>query len=429
MAPLRSLVFILFATLSLAAASEISIDAQSAGAARRRPARIPEIRLEIFQLAGYDPALTNIDDLEPFRAMVGDATVVGLGESWHTSGGFYLMKHRLLRFLVREEGFRAFAIESNWEAVERTNAYVQSCAGTAESAISEEHPVWQSTEYADMVRWMCQWNSAHPDPADRITVFGFDIQQPQKDGPALATLMGTLGVPQSDQRIHGLLSCEKAFGLTHPFGEIPPAVHATCIDSLNAIETFLQTNRTTIVQQLSQEAFDIAMLRVIGLRANQQQVFEIRDDFARGFNYRDEAMAYAFHARRAMQAPNAKTVLWAADVHIAQNLLPNGELPLGSFLEETLGDDYVSFAITAYESEVPRGGGICGLAARAPGSLEEQLAAHGHETLLARPLGGMPQYQVMPMGFFTFRPFADFDGILFLRHSPSMHPLLYQGCR
>jgi len=61
------------------------------------------------------------------------------------------------------------------------------------------------------------------------------------------------------------------------------------------------------------------MLRVVGLRANQEEIFEIRDHFARGFNYRDEAMAYAFHVRRVMKAPAAKTALWAADVHIAQN--------------------------------------------------------------------------------------------------------------
>lgn len=55
--------------------------------------------------------------------------------------------------------------------------------------------------------------------------------------------------------------------------------------------------------------------------------------------------------------------------------------------------------------------------------------AYGHKTLLARPKDGGRQYQVVPMGFWTFRPFADFDGVLFLERSPSMHPLLYQGCR
>jgi hypothetical protein len=105
------------------------------GEGRRRTVRAPETGLEIHPLAGYDPTLAITSDLEPFRALVGDARVVALGESWHTSGGFYLMKHRLFRFLVEEMGFRAFAIESNWDAVEQMNAYVRTCTGSAEDAI------------------------------------------------------------------------------------------------------------------------------------------------------------------------------------------------------------------------------------------------------------------------------------------------------
>lgn len=413
---MRALLLVLLTFLSLMAEAQTG---------RRRAARPANTGLEIYDLAGYEPTLPTTEDLEPFRALVGDASVVGLGESWHMSGGFYMLKHRLFRFLVEEKGFRAFAIESNWEAVERTNTYVQTCAGTAESAILDEIVVWHGTEYADLVRWMCAWNSIHPDPADRLTAFGFDIQQPDKDGPALAALMTQLGVPQSDPRVTGLRSCENAFGLTHPFGEIPPAVHATCMQALSGVQTFIQTNR----ERLSQEAFDIAMLRVIGLRANQEEIFEIRDDFAKGFSDRDAAMAYTFHLRRAMKAPGAKTAVWAADIHVAQNQLPGGEQPMGSHLEADLGEDYVSFAITAYESEVPRTQGVCALAVRTPGAVEEQLAEHGRETMLVRPRGGVPQYQVMPLGFRNFRPFADFDGIFFLRRSPAMHMLGWRYCR
>ena len=420
----RCIVVALIASLSLTAADA---DAQSSG--RRRAARAPGAGLEIYPLAGYQPTLATTADLEPFREIVGDATVVGLGESWHTSGGFYLLKHRLFRFLVQEKGFRAFAIESNWEGVERTNTYVQTCAGTPESAISEEHVYWQSREYADMVRWMCEWNRTHPNPADRLTVFGFDIQQPAKDGPALAAFLGQVGVPESDPRVRGLRSCERAFGISHPFGEIPPAVHATCTDSLTALESFLQANRAAVVQRTSQEAFDVAMLRVVGLRTNQEQTFDIRDDFPKGFSARDVGMAYAFHARRALRAPDKKTVVWAADIHVAQNVLPAGEVPMGHHLANAFGSGYVSFAITAYESEVPRSPRVCTLAARTPGSAEEHLATYGQNVMLARPRGGVRQYQAMPLGFRTFRPFADFDGIFFLAHSPAMHPLLYAGCR
>lgn len=426
MPALRCFLLALITALALATPGA---DAQSPGTARRRAVRAPATGLEIHPLAGYAPTLAATDDLEPFRALAGDASVVALGESWHTSGGFYLMKHRLFRFLVEEMGFRAFAMESNWETVERTNAYVQTCAGTAAEAIREQYGVWQSTEYADLVRWMCEWNLAHPDPADRLTIFGFDIQQPDRDGPALAALLGQFGVPESDPRVNGLRSCENAFGLRHPFGEIPPAVHATCLAAVAGVESFLQANRTAIVEATSQEAFDLAMLRVIGLRANQEESFDIPHDFAKGFNHRDAAMAYAFHLRRAMKAPGAKTALWAADIHIAQNVLPGGERPMGSHLETALGSGYVSFAITAYEAERPMAPYVCSLAERKAGSAEERLAAYGHPTLLVRPRGGARQYEVMPMGFYTFNPFADFDGIFFLAHSPAMHPLLYPGCR
>lgn len=417
MLPLRVLLLVLITSLSLVA------DAQG----RRRAVRIPETALDIYQLSGYEPTLPT-SDLAPFLALVGDADVVGLGEPWHTSGGFYMLKHRLFRYLVQTKGFRAFAMESNWETVERTNSYVQTCVGKPEDAIRDEHIVWHSKEYADMVRWMCEWNRSHPKAADRLTIFGVDIQQPELDGPALALFMSQLGMPAADPRLQGLRSCEKAFGLTHPFGEIPPAVHATCLDAIAGIESYLDENRTDVIARTSQQAFDIAVLRVIGLRANQEEVMYIRDDFAKGFNYRDEAMAYAFHVRRAMLAPGAKTVVWGDNVHVAQNLLPNGERPMGSHLEAALGDEYVSFGLTAFQTETPVAPGVCGLAPRHPGSAEERLAKYGHQALLAVPRG-TPSYEAMPMGYFTYRPFADFDGIFFLAHSPSMRPLYWAHCR
>ncbi|MFI5531790.1 erythromycin esterase family protein [Kitasatospora sp. NPDC051853] len=47
-------------------------------------------------------------DLRPFGRMVGDARVVALGEASHSSHEFFTLKHRVLRYLVEEKGFRAF---------------------------------------------------------------------------------------------------------------------------------------------------------------------------------------------------------------------------------------------------------------------------------------------------------------------------------
>src|SRR4051812_1109386 len=56
------------------------------------------------------PALDQpTDDLAPLWALVGDARVIGLGESIHTSGGYYATKARLIHALVEEHGVRWFA--------------------------------------------------------------------------------------------------------------------------------------------------------------------------------------------------------------------------------------------------------------------------------------------------------------------------------
>ena len=88
------------------------VDAAPAGADTSRSARASApaaagdpFRPGVWRLTGNDPAAP-LDDLEPLKQLIGKATVVGLGETIHTSGGYYRMKHRLFRFLVERAGFR-----------------------------------------------------------------------------------------------------------------------------------------------------------------------------------------------------------------------------------------------------------------------------------------------------------------------------------
>src|SRR5690349_21451383 len=62
----------------------------------------------VSMLAGTDFELPD-DDLAPLDGIVGDADVVGIGESVHTTGGEVRMRARLIRYLVEVLGFRAIA--------------------------------------------------------------------------------------------------------------------------------------------------------------------------------------------------------------------------------------------------------------------------------------------------------------------------------
>lgn len=385
------------------------------------------VRPGIWRLHGIDPALPT-DDLEPLRGLIGDAPVVALGESFPTSGGFYVLKHRIFRFLVEEMGFRAFALESPWTGAEDADRYVQTCQGDPEQALARTLDVWQSAELADLVRWMCEWNRTHPDPADRLSFAGFDIRQPQEDGLALIGFLRRLGTEEDHPWMSGLRSCDRV-SVSYPFGEIPRDAHVRCLQSLRAIETHIERNRDNILHQMPEEELAIARLRLVGLRAWQLSSFLTPGDSAAGSSARDEGMAYAFFALRALRFPGAKTVVWAANSHVARNRLPNGARPLGSHLAAALGRGYVAFALTAYEAELDVPGGECGVAGRLPGSVEARLQTLGQEALLvslARSSFLKPGLYFL--GHDRLRPRKDYDGLIHLRHSARMHPLAWPPC-
>ena len=388
-----------------------------------------------WALAGDDPNLDTSDDLEPLRWLIGDDAVAAFGESYHTSGGFYRMKHRVFRFLVEEMGFRAFAIESNWEGAELAAAYVRTGNGTAEQAISQHINVWQSTEYAELVEWMADWNRTHANPADKLTLFGFDIQQPEQDGPGLVNYLERIGIPKTDPRSAGLSSCEGVDGQRHPFGQIPPERHDSCVQTLAAIQDHFTANKPDLVQRTSEQEYAIAMLRVVGLRAWEDQVFFIAHNRPAGYSARDEGMAYAFQAMRAMKAPNAKTMIWAANSHVARTPLVTGEVPMGSHLANVYGENYANFALNAFTTEIDFPGLGCGAVQRPANSLEDALApvlaAHGGAPAVLVDTRGSSilEPRVYPSGIDQLRPHLEYDGVIYLERSPKFDPLVWAPCQ
>ncbi|MFB1045345.1 erythromycin esterase family protein [Streptomyces chrestomyceticus] len=105
-------------------------------------------------------------DLRPFGRMVGDARVVGLGEATHSSHEFFTVKHRVLRYLVEEKGFRAFALEAPWSTGLRLDAYLLRGEGDLKQIMDEEfrgdYRWWNNAEYRDLFRWMRAYNVKHP---------------------------------------------------------------------------------------------------------------------------------------------------------------------------------------------------------------------------------------------------------------------------
>jgi len=361
--------------------------------------------------------------------MIGKSSVVALGEGYHTAGSMYVLKHRIFRYLVETMGFRVFAMETNWQAAEVAERYIKTCQGSSTEVLAPLHPVWQSSEVSDLLEWMCEWNQGHSNPADKISFMGFDIQGPLEDGASLVAFLGRIGIPETNGWVTGIRSCDGVI-TSSPNGQIPQARHDACLQALAAVDAHFQGNAGDIRQRTSEQDFAKAKLAVVALTAWEKAIFIYPHDNAGGFNPRDEAMAYFFQTLRGTRFPGVKTAIWAANLHIARNPLTTGEIPMGSHLAKALGDDYVSLAITSYETEIDFSPtNECGIVERVSGSVEDKLNKLGKELLfLDTSRSRFLKRGTYTMSSLRVRPHLDYDGILWLKHSAKMHPNLYPPC-
>jgi len=125
-------------------------------------------------LSSTDPDAP-VSELEPLRDVVGDASVVGLGESTHGSHEQFELKHRMIRYLVVEMGFRTVGFEADFASGVMIDRYVVSGEGDPRQLVAQlSSPFWATEEILDLVEWMREYNETHDDP---VRFLGTDLLQ------------------------------------------------------------------------------------------------------------------------------------------------------------------------------------------------------------------------------------------------------------
>jgi erythromycin esterase len=114
-------------------------------------------------------------DLQPLKQVFSGVRFVGLGEATHGTREFFQMKHRLLEFLVREMGFRIFAMEASYAAMQAINENVMGILIDGPTALENQgYWNWNTQEVLAMMKWAREYNSSVA--ADKKVKFvGVDI--------------------------------------------------------------------------------------------------------------------------------------------------------------------------------------------------------------------------------------------------------------
>jgi len=275
------------------------------------PADITRLNQQLTPIAAVR-AGSGFADLAPLASVVAPARVVGLGECTHGSREVFQLKHRLLEYLVTQQGFNTLALEVDYGYAEILNEYIQSGAGdslTVHQAVGFH--VWDTTEFWDMVEWMRAYNQQH---AAKIRYVGIDMQNP---APNLLRLEHF-----ATQRADTVL-----------------------LRQVRSLRTYYSTSNQasddTKQQRLVRLADELVQrLQAMAAPAAMQQHGHVLRQRAAKIDFwgRDQAMA-ANVAWVLRQEPAAKVVVWAHNDHIRRD---DDQLRMGQCLSKQLGPAYVA---------------------------------------------------------------------------------------
>lgn len=249
-------------------------------------------------------------DLAPLAPVVAPARVVGLGECPHGTHEVFQFKHRLLEYLVTQQGFTTFALEVDYGYAEILNEYIQTGVGdslTVHQAVG--FGIWDTTEFWDMVEWLRAYNQQH---TAKIRYVGIDMQNPEPNLLRLAHF--------ATQRADTLL--------LRQLQRLRTAYSAPDQGSVDAKQRLVRLS-DELVQHLQMMAAPAAM---------QQHGQVLRQRAELSIETCDQDMATNV-AWLLQQEPAAKIVLWAHNTHLRRD---EDHPQMGRFLSKQLGPAYVA---------------------------------------------------------------------------------------
>jgi erythromycin esterase len=132
------------------------------------------IRKQAWPLRGTSPDLL-LNDLAPFKRAYPSVQVVGVGENNHGCSEYQAFKHGFFRFLVKEMGFKAFALESSYSSCRAIDDYVIHGTGRLEDVLTGQgYTAWDTLEMSALLSWMRDYNQS-VSPEQKVRFFGLDV--------------------------------------------------------------------------------------------------------------------------------------------------------------------------------------------------------------------------------------------------------------
>jgi erythromycin esterase-like protein len=292
------------------------------------------------------------ENFDRLLELIGDASVVLLGEATHGTREFYRMRADICRHLIVEKGFDAIAVEADWPDALRVSRFVQLASSdqTADQALAgfQRFPqwMWRNTEIVELVYWLRMHNSQIPQPESRTGFFGIDLYSLRKSMDAVVHHLEKVD-PEAAKRARERYSCfdhvaedPQHYGYAVTFGlkkECEEEVVRQLVELNEEAARHQSQEGGTVPDELFYAQQNARVVK--NAETYYRSMFQSRDE---SWNVRDTHMmetldALREHISRRKGSP-AKIAVWAHNSHLgdarATEMGEHGQLNLGQLVRE-----------------------------------------------------------------------------------------------
>ena len=327
--------------------------------------RIEWLKRNVVQIKSTNPDDDDYSDLEQLKNKIGNSRIVLLGEQSHGDGTTFLMKTRLIKFLIKEMGFDVILFESGLFDCRKIDEFIKNGVPAIQAIRKGIYPNWnRSEQFQPLIEVIKKyWNELH--------IGGFDCQFTGEASQEffLNDFEKYLKSENIDTRNFSNWPNTKVIlknileeRFIKPKPQLPaPDLRTDYVKNIQQIITTLQ--RLSNDSTPGDTKFWIQMLEsTLQQTKIYWQTYGIQDT---GMNptetilNRDIQMGKNLIWQANDNYPNKKIIVWAATVHIARNL-PNievvgnpkmyeGVVTMGDVAWETLGNQLYAIGFTAYQ--------------------------------------------------------------------------------
>ena len=285
------------------------------------------------------------NDLQPLKRVLKDVRLVALGEATHGTREFFQFKHRMVEFLVREMGFRVFAIEASFSACQNINDYVMGKTDDGAKALdSQGFWTWNTEEVRSMLDWMRAYNqSVHAE--QRVKFAGFDIQINNSGKTQLLEYLKRVA-PERSAATDAFFQVEEGQLINDAFGgqgdkaKVARAKLAELRAQYNGLFVFLELHGAELAAKTSATEYE-------QMREYARVLLQFMDSYSEGSSaLRDLYMADNVRRLVEREPVNTRVIIWAHNGHIMTDNSDATYLPLGAHLRRYFGNQYYALGFS-----------------------------------------------------------------------------------